>query len=301
MNPMSLFHAHMAFLEAPDPGRGAALCEALVANDLVVEAQLLRQYIKGGPAVTRIDVPDSPWSGLRAHLAPRLPQEAEAGDVWFDPYDLAPMILVPRPPLDDDEDMAPEVAARVTPWVSWMALRPVAVWQYRMFLHMAPFAKRETQIEPPFAFLDPERILHGAETDPVTRLTCGEAALYAAWFGKSVADLEDWQAAARFLPGNAMHTLWGPLRREWAGFCNFDESLRIVVTRENYGLDPRDEADSDAVPPRELRMLYDEWARPDGVGFRPHVSTQIGLLTSAGANPFTLDPAYVRAPLLRDR
>ena len=133
----------------------------------------------------------------------------------------------------------------------------------------------------------------------MTRISYGEAALYASWVGKGLADLDDWQAVGRFVPGAAMQALWGSLRGEWAGACNFDESLRLVVTRENYLLDPRDEADADEVPRRDLRMLYGEWERPDAVGFRAHVSTQLGLLTAAGPNPFTLDPAYVRATLPR--
>lgn len=299
---MSLSDAHVEFLEAPDPRRGAVLCDALAANDLAVEAQLLRRYLEGSRLTTRVEVPSSPWNGLRTHLSPLLPTDAEAGDVWFDPFELSAMLLLPRPSLDPDEgDVAPEADERVTPWVSWMALRPVAVWQYRTFLRMAPIAQRDVQVKPPVAFLDAERILQGADTDPVTHLTCGEAALYAGWFGKSLATLEDWQAAARFLPEGAMPALWGPLRREWAGFCDFDESLRIVVTPENYVLDPRDEADRDEVPARELRLLYGEWAKPDGTGFRCHVSTQLGLLDDAGPSPFTFDPAYVRAPLSRRR
>jgi hypothetical protein len=300
-NPMSLSDAHLAFLEAFDPRRGATLCDELAANAFHVEAQLLRQYLEGNRPGARIDVPGSPWNGLRAHLAPLPPTEAEAGDVWFDPCEIAAMILLPRVPLDADDVIAPDAAARVTPWVSWMALRPVAGWQYRSFLRAAPITPRETQVEPPFAFLDAQRILHGGESEPVTRLTCGEAALYAAWFGKSLARLEDWQAAAAFLPGNAMHALWGPLPREWAGACSFDESLRIAATRENYRLDPRDEADSDVEPVGALRLLFDEWAQHDGLGFRCHVSTQTGVLSGAGPNPYTLDPAYVAAPLRRRR
>ena len=296
---MMLSNAHMAFLEEPAPVRAGPLCDALAANGLDLEAHLLGRYIEGGMGTTRIDLSDSPWRDLRAHLGPVLPADAEAGDVWFDPYEVVPMILLPRPPLDPEEDVAPELLERLTPFVSWMALRPVAVWQYRTFLRMAPIAKRKTQIDSPFPLLDAERILQGGDTAPATRLTCSEATFYANWLGKSSAGLQDWEAAAAFLPGDAMHALWGPLRREWAGYSGFDESLCLVATPENFRLDPQDEADSDEVPPRELRMLYGEWAKPKGVGFRTEVSTQIGLLTKLTPDPFSFDNVFVRAPLPR--
>jgi formylglycine-generating enzyme required for sulfatase activity len=127
-----------------------------------------------------------------------LPEATVAGQLWFDTCELAAMILVPREPLGDD--WHPDAIRRWTPFVGWLSLRPVAVWQYRAFLALAKFRPREiASIH--FKTYDPARIFDDDdEARPVTRLTCVEAKRFADWMGKQLPEQDMWQAARRIRP-----------------------------------------------------------------------------------------------------
>ena len=151
---MRLAESYLAYLQAPDfrPAAGAVV-EPLESGGYDLDAHLMRRFAAVGPGESRIELPGSPWPGLRVHIGGALPAEVDAGDVWFDVYELAPMILLPRPP--PDEDVPPEVRARIGRFVAWMALRPVTIWQFRAFLELASFDSRPVQIAPPFPLLPP--------------------------------------------------------------------------------------------------------------------------------------------------
>ncbi len=214
-----------------------------------------------------------------------LPQAPEAGDVWLDVCELTPMLLLPRAAPENPSDYAPGVLERLGPFVAWLSLRPVARWQLGGFLARARFAPRNVQITPPVRAFDPERLLAGEETDPVTAILPGEAILYASWFWKGLGGRDDWEAAGAALSAEELAALWGPLRREWAG--SVTEGLYSVVTPDTVDVDPDDAYDEDPELTDPDRIVYGELETPADVGLRTHVNTQAGL-RGGGADPLSI-------------
>src|SRR5436190_23146837 len=70
------------------------LSARLESSGLLLEAQLLAPYAVEGSG--RRIVEGGPWAGRVAHLGPRPPEAALAGELWLDTCELAAMILVPR-------------------------------------------------------------------------------------------------------------------------------------------------------------------------------------------------------------
>ncbi len=281
---MNLVDAYVHYLQDRADLRGQTdLLAALEEANAAMEAALLRRFLKEGPGWTEAPASGGAWAGRRVYLSLTLPTDRQAGDLWFDPLELVTMLLLPAEGPTPGERYAPEALARMQPFVAWMALRPVANWQYSGFLRLAKLAPRSVQLTPPFLSLDIKRILHGTPTDPVSNLTCPEAELYASWFGKGVCGQSEWQAAARLLSPDDWKGLWGPLHREWAG--RFAEGVYVVVTPETFDKD-WDELEADeSSRSGEERMFFDEWEAPPGVGFRTRVLAQFGLLQSPWSDP----------------
>lgn len=294
---MSLTDRFVEFLRARDDAAAlAALAGELEHAGHVLEGVLLERW-GAGSAVTQVDLEDYVWSGHRAWIGATLPEAPAAGDLWLDVCELVPMILLPRQIEGDPSEYAPGVLERLTPFVSWLSLRPVAKWQFGAFLELARLARHRVQIEPALRTLDPERILAGSELEPVTGVTPDEAALYATWLGKGKADLDDWRAAAACLRPEELGALWGPLRREWAGAV--DDGLYVVVTPETLDVDPDEALEADPELQRPDRLVYGELEAPEDVGFRTSVSTQLGLLR-ATADPLSILDVQLLDVLHRD-
>lgn len=281
------------------PARRAMMKE-LEESGYSLEALLLEAE-EGHPGSSVIvDLPGSPWHQRRAYLGLGLPTRAETGDLWFDPCELATMILIPREQPDPEEGpISPECIERLTPFVGWMSLRPVAQWQFHAFLELARFAPRRVEVGPKFKLLDDSRLIQGPEYAPVVNVTCGEAEMYASWFGKGLADREIWQAANDYLTQDEMSVIWGPTGGEWGGSSFIAEGYVEVVTRQNLHLDPMEEWDSGESPEFGPRIIYGEWSKRPDVGFRTAVSTQIGLLNSTSPSPTSFDDVSVVSPLKR--
>ena len=267
-----------------DAAARSALADALEAAGHRFEAWLLARW-DGGLTETEIDLEAFVWSGRRAWIGTVLPDAAQGGDIWLDVCELTPALLVPRRPPDDPSEYAPGVLERLTPFVAWLSLRPVARWQLAAFLSLARVGPRNVQITPPVRPLDPERLLAGAETEPATRLLPGEAGMYASWFGKGLAAREDWEHARAVLGAEELAALWGPLRREWNG--SVVEGVYSVVTPDTVDADIRDLYDEDPDLEDPERIFYGELEAPDDVGMRTHVNTQVGL-RAGGADPLSI-------------
>ena len=290
-----LTQAYIAYLRDPAAGR-AGLTGHLAQAGYALDAGLLRQAGAGRPVVTLVAGPGV-WAGRRVVVGLHLPAAAAPGDLWFDPLEVVPMLLVPAaPPAPPDPPAAPG-PADAAPGYAWLALRPVAHWQFAAFLALAPVAPRVVQVAPPFRLLDPARILRGAPTAPVTRLTAGEARMYAGWFGKGLARQYARQLAARFLPGAAAAALWGAVPGEWAG--SYDEGVELAVTPATLARDPQAEEDGVAPPAGAGRMLYGEWATSAAIGFRTGVLCQTGLFSRPFTIPTSFDNVCVTGILAR--
>ena len=273
--------------------RRAAMVDALTATGLATEARLLAHYATHGPG--RHVITNGLFAGREAHVGAHLPQ-AEADALWFDIAELTLMLLLGRDPRELD-DLSPEARSRLGPTVSWMSLRPTARWQIGAFLDVAPRAPISQPYDLPFPFFDPARLLAGDELGAVTRSTCDEAGLYANWFSKGLCTEKAWKAATRVFAGVAGGPPWGHPPREWAGEAYFDEALRVVMSPDTVGLDPRDLVDE--TDPK-LRMVYGEWAAPDDVTFRTAVSAQRGLaLANVPTESDGLVPVRVLGRLVR--
>jgi hypothetical protein len=193
-----------------------------------LEAELLMDW-------TSETVATETGDGRRAWVGPTLPKQPEPGDLWLDVVEAMPMVHTPAP--------------------GWLALRPVARWQFAGFLENA-------RTKGPA--LDRQRLLNGPETDPITRVLREEASLYAQWFGKLVAERIDWQLASDFIDPAA---LWGPVPREWSG-----EEWDDV-----YGVTDLDTLDLEDDLPDDL--IFRAWEAPDDVTFRTIVPHRHGLIT----------------------
>lgn len=284
---VSLSLAYSRFLtDRYDTTARHQLVDALEAAGYRVEAYLLARW-DGGVMLTEIRLDDVVWSGRRAWVGPVLPAQPEAGEIWLDVCELVPMLLLPREPPDDPSEYAPGVLERLTPFVSWLSMRPVERWQVAGLLSVARIAPREVQITSPVRPLDRERLLAGDETEPATRALPGEATLYATYFWKGLASREDWEAARAALVPEELAALWGPLRREWNGAVT--EDIYSVVTPETIDVDPEEAYEEDPELRAPDRILYGEFEGPADVGFRTGINTQIGLRTGGGQQLAMLD------------
>jgi hypothetical protein len=227
---------------------------------LVTEAALWRAWRDG---VRTTSVGAGPWAGRQAHLGSRPPPLSGVGDLWFDVCELMPMIHVGR---------------------AWLATRPVAAWQVSGFLAVAERAGREVQVSPPYVPLDRGR-LGGPAAARQTRISEGEATLYAWWFGKLLPHLFDWQSAEESLPGSAMRELWRDSAREWtSNRLADDESARVFVTPSTIQWDPGDVLEDELGRPEGRRsMIRGEYTRDPDIGFRTAVLIQTGILERVSA------------------
>jgi hypothetical protein len=258
------YAAHLA-----GSGDASTLAGLLREHGYLLDAHLLEQWA-AGTSETTVDVDGLVWSGRTARLGRQLPAQRAPGELWFDPLEVTTSILLPR---EFEEGYPAEVMERLTPYVGWLALRPTAVWQLAGMLEVAPLKRRDVFYDIPKPAFDAERVLAAPEDTPARALVADEAVLYAAWFGKSVATAEYWEAAVATLSAEELASLWGANEREWANFIN--EGVRATISRESVGLDLWDayEADPDS------DMFHADFATPADVGFRTAVSTQDGLHT----------------------
>jgi len=259
---MTLTDAYAEYLRTRSRvGLEQLLAAALDDAGLVTEAELWRGWCD---RATSVEVAGGPWGGRRAHLGVRPPEAAAIGDIWFDVAEMTPMIHAGR---------------------AWLATRPTAVWQVRGFLGAAERIAREVQVAPPYRALDRDRLAGGADGDRVTRISEGEATLYAWWFGKTLPHLFDWQSAEESLPGAAMRELWRGSSREWtSNRLADDEAARVFVTPSTIQWDPGEVLDDELARPEKHRsMIRGELTRDPEIGFRTAVMLQIGLLRRVSA------------------
>jgi hypothetical protein len=276
---MTLSDSYVSYLCAPDGAHASLISDALRAS-FPFEARLLDRFAEGGEATLMVE--DGPWRGRPIWLGPKVPPVQESGQLWFDTIELTVMVLLTRAP--PAADWHPEAVARWTPFVGWLATRPVAVWQYRAFLALVQFVSDATA-EASFRVHDPVRILAaGTDTAPVTCLTAAEAKDFAMWMGKQLPSQDMWQAARRLMP-NAIDTLWGQPRKEWIGYPEPEDDEATAMSPNTIESDAWEERDLDDIPPPERRMLYryNDWSK--NFGFRTAVFSEVGLLGDPAIGP----------------
>jgi hypothetical protein len=260
---MSLYDLYIDLLRTRDPSRGLALADAVRASR-PLEAHLLDRFVREG--VGSVTVDEGSWGGRTAWIGPHLPKTSEAGQLWLDTVELTVMVSVAREP--PGADWHPDAIKRWTPLVGWLALHPVAVWQYRAYLTMAKVADAASP-----------RILRDVEeTTPVTRVTGPEAFSFADWMGKQLPSQLLWQTACRMM-GDSFDRMWGASGKEWFGYPEPDEDETTALSRQTLDADPYEERDGGRKLSPARRMLYRYHDSSPEIGFRTAVLDGVGLLT----------------------
>ena len=262
---MMLADAFAAYLrDRSNRSVGSTFVSGLESEGYAVEASLLKCHLSDPDGEALVEV-GGPWSGRRARFGLKPPDRGEAGDLWFDPLEVVPMVLLPS------ADDGPGAALR-----SWLAIRPVANWQVSTFVELAPVSPRRQQIKAPLALLDRARLLTGRDTDPAMSATPAEAAMYAHWFGKSLGGLEDWRAAYAHLSAEQVEALWGRNREELGG--EFEEGVSIVVRPDTVTLDYSAAYDLGT----HSEVFVGEFEARPGAAFRTRILVQLGLIMTTG-------------------
>lgn len=124
-----------SFAKYLEPGarpEGARELALALGAQLPSDAEALHHFGVAGPGW--FDCTSEPLATKRVYVGPT-PPDAPAGAFWFDSCELSPMLLVPAYVYPEDRDqLAPEAEARLAKESSWLALRPVARFQYAAFL-----------------------------------------------------------------------------------------------------------------------------------------------------------------------
>jgi hypothetical protein len=229
-----------------------SLDDALVAVGQSDEVVLWRAWCAGE---SRTVLSSGAWRDRTVHLGVTLPRSAEIGDLWFDVCEVSLMMHVGR---------------------TWLGTRPTGRWQMRGFLDVAERTSCEIETRPPYMALDRDRLLSGVDESAAAHLTCGEATLYAWWFGKTVPHLFDWQAAAEHLLPEEIKALWSGSAKEWTSmkFAD-DDTARVFVTPTTINEDPRELAGDDV---RAALMITHENIHRWNLGFRTAILIEQGLL-----------------------
>jgi hypothetical protein len=271
-----------AVLETKQPNNISSLLSCLQQEGYELVAYLLKIYLDRGQTDLILQWKDKFLNGRKVWLGCGLPVGAEAGDLWFDPLELSVMTLLPREPFGEDVD--PRILARLTPFVSWMSLCPVAIWQFNAFLELAEIQIIESHGEWDNELFKRDRPASKNETTILSGFSSVEAKTYANWFGKGVADQEDWQAIHQHFPNDIFRLLWGEEDHiELGGF--FEEDYVILLREDTIFQDLDDEWDNE--PELGEKSMFIGKSQPlNAVFFRTHVSTQIGLIE--GVMPFQL-------------
>jgi hypothetical protein len=273
---MDLVAVFVAHLRAGAPADSPELAAALAAVGHDLEASLVGRH-------GWVDHP----AGYRCFAGNRPPDDARPGDVWMDRVEVMPMVLVEEP-------------ARGTarpPERAWLAMRPVARWQFRGFVDAATIVRREVQVEPTEPSFSPAR-LAGREAEPMTRVTPGESDLYAWYFGKRLHGKNQWEGAARTLADRG-DSLWRRGHLEWTNDgCSIDDTLRVRIGATTWQTDPDDECAAELrgdEPDDDTRLCLGGLAFRDNTGLRTAIDT---LMTEPGtlrsSEPIALDAVYQR-------
>ncbi len=286
---MLLSAAYSDYLTRRDhAGSAATLADALEADGLALEASLLRAATGAPSGPVTIDVPGSPWNGRRAWLGERLPTSAGIGDLWFDPLELTPMLLVPRFEGPDQQTASADPFA-------WISLRPVAAWQYRAFLDLADIDLRPAE-HLPFPTFDRDRLHLAVESDRATSLTSYEALTFAAWLGKSTSDLFILSGAFGSLDAAGYEALWPGKLPEWGGW--YDEEEVEILTGAPFDLDG--EINGWEKGPDDIHWnTVDNWTFLPDVGLRTGIDLARGLRLGTDGLPSMPSLGALRGRLSR--
>ncbi|GGY23486.1 hypothetical protein [Paludibacterium paludis] len=242
---------YVDYLSAGGDGEsGLALSKALENYGLPLHARALSTYLEMGDCVGALALP-APWAASACYLAKNPPQNAQALDVWFDPFELSFMMRSVNPP----------GFGRST--IGWISIGPVYYWQYHAFQQLVKYTKRDTYF-PCKPDLLASRPFGVDESDYATDIYHAEASAYALWHGKWLTSGLRAEALVGALPEAQLSQVvlrnlyfWDTSPGEKEGDCStFGLMSDFTIGRYSLG----------------------EWDRSKSIGFFTAISDQVGLL-----------------------
>jgi hypothetical protein len=248
-----------------------AIAEILVTvleqNGLETESQCLRIYLSEGSCAKR-NIKE--WENKLCTISLNLPDNAEVGDLWFDPVELNLAILVPNP-----EGISHHVK-------SWVSTHPVYVWQYRAFLSLVKIGEKLDMRATPSDYLNLNRFKSQDSLLYVTGLYQDEAISYSSWMRKSLCGQSNLKAMEKYFSSKELSYIFPNTLKLWDS-GEFQEDYRVAVGHKsidkNASLDYDDIIDENYEDLENLpdRMLYEEWDERSNIGMLTVVPVFIGL------------------------
>jgi hypothetical protein len=243
------------------------LVTVLKKNRLELESYALKTYLDKGSG-SKISV--SEWGNRSCIISLNLPDNAEPGDLWFDPVELNLAILIPSPQ---------DISHHLTSWVS---THPVYVWQYRAFLRLIKVGKKLDVFPSPDDYLTLKRIHNQPSLKYVSNLYQDEAIAYSSWMRKSLCGQSNLKAMQEYLSLKELNSILPSTMKLWAS-GEFQEDYRIAVGLKSLNKNPSIDYDDiveenyDELESQSDRMLYEEWDDRGSIGMLTVVPVFIGL------------------------
>lgn len=255
------------------------LIEVLDENNLLAHAAALQALqMKGEGWIKALPI-SKPWQNMACYVGVLPPENAELGTLWFDPYELSFMARIMN-----------------LPWTGgtqgWIAIEPVTVWQYQVFLKLS---KRE-KVENPFLMVNDlfaDRNFSQSSKPYITNIYQIEADLYSRWHGKRTAGKSRFTCALNFFTPDQLECLYpkdyyffdpaASGAEELCGFYKCDafrgktreeilEQMEVIVKSIEVGSD-------------------DEWLRSKQHTMLIHLSDELGLTLP---KHYPLDDDYMK-------
>jgi hypothetical protein len=245
------------------------LADVLVQCGLETESYCLRTYLASGRD-SNVDCRIGLWGKRRCTISLDLPEEAEAGDLWFDPVELNLSVLVPNP-----EGISHHVR-------SWVSTHPVYTWQYRAFLNLAELGNHLDVGKTPPDYLNPERFNSQNSLSFVVNLYQDEAVAYSSWMRKSLCGRNNLKAMSKYLDSTQLGNILPNKLKLWTNE-EFQEDYRVAIGYSSLDKNPSLDYDDivaenhEDLESKSDRMLYEEWDCFNNIGMLTIVPVFIGL------------------------
>lgn len=247
-----LIHLCTKYLEyLNSSASGSGLSEALANYGLPLHAEALSLYLKGGE-INSFSL-TGPWSSSKCYLTKNPPDNAEALDIWFDPYELSFMVRTVNP-LGYGKAV-----------IGWVSISPVFYWQYHVFQQLVKFSIRDD------SFLQADDLLASRpfgvdKWEYASDVYHEEAVAYAFWHGKWVASNIRFEAIAELLSPEQLKTMLPEGMSYWdAAFSGTEDSRAVFKFGEDGAID---------------KYVVGEWDRTNEIGFTTVITDQVGLISS---------------------
>ncbi|MCO7200688.1 formylglycine-generating enzyme family protein [Pseudoalteromonas sp. OANN1] len=244
---IKLCDTYCSYLESNGLKMKRELCDALNAYGMVHHQKALKAYFEAG---TNISLEVDLLGGGVCYVSEIPPSSAEAGELWFDPYELVFMVKTTNP-LGFGKGV-----------IGWLSIHPVFYWQYHVFQRLVKYTVRDD------SFLQVDDILTSRpfgidKSDYATDIYSEEAKAYAKWHGKWLASNIRIEALLQSWNYQSNPEIFDTGIYYWDNSFGGDESERLV-----FGFSDKNSLNQGQVA---------EWFRGDNIGIVTAIVDQVGL------------------------